>query len=171
METPVTIAETDRLILRELTPEDFDDLYQICQDPAVAKYIDSGDHKETEFAKLTAYITYVYAFYGFGLWGVFDRTTGKLIGRCGIELQTVDEKTEIMLSYLLHRDYWDQGFATESCQAVFHYAKEELDIHRIIAVIDVTNNRSIHTAARLGMTEEKKLRYQDRDCLLYSISI
>lgn len=171
MKTSSFIVETDRLILRELTPEDFNDLYEISRQPAVAKFIDSGENKETEFAKLTAYITYVYGFYGFGLWGVFHRSAGKLIGRCGIELQTINDKTEIMLSYLLHRDYWGQGLASESCRAVFDYARNELDIHRIVAVIDKTNNRSLRTASRLGMTKEESIRYQDRDCFLYSISL
>lgn len=80
---PVTIANTRRLIIRELTVADIPDLYPIYKDPEVAKFIDDiDDYKEMEMAKQAAYIRNVYNFYGYGLWGVFSKTSNGLIGRC-----------------------------------------------------------------------------------------
>jgi len=56
------------------------------------------------------------------------------------------EKNEIVLSYLLDTNHWGYGYALECCRAVFTYAKEELDIKRIVAVIDKKNTRSQNTA-------------------------
>ena len=169
---PVTIANTRRLIIRELTVADIPDLYPIYKDPEVAKFIDDiDDYKEMEMAKQAAYIRNVYNFYGYGLWGVFSKTSNGLIGRCGIENHVVDGQDEIMLSYLLDSNHWGYGYALECCRAVFQYAYHALDIDNIVAVIDKENVRSLRTAKNLGMKPEKDLIYKNRDAVLYRIHL
>ncbi|MCD7825069.1 MAG: GNAT family N-acetyltransferase [Clostridiaceae bacterium] len=169
---PVTIANTKRLKIRELTAKDMKDIYQIYQNPEITKYIpDIDDYLDVEMEKQNAYIRNVYSFYGYGIWGVFSKTTKQLIGRCGIENLMVDGKQEITLSYLLDSKHWGYGYALECCRAVLKYAKSELDITRVVAVIDTDNSRSIHTAKNLGMILEKNFTYKGRDCYLYAISL
>ncbi len=169
---PVTIASTKRLLIRELTADDIHELYPIYQDPDVRRFIDDiDDYRELEKEKLEAYIKNVYSFYGYGLWGVFSKTSDGLIGRCGIENQTVDGNQEIMLTYLLDSNHWGYGYALECCRAIFEYAVNELHIHRIVAVIDKANERSLNTAKNLGMNAEKELTYKGRDSVLYSIRL
>ncbi len=169
---PVTIASTKRLLIRELAEEDIKELYPIYQDPDVRRFIDDiDDYMDKERDKLKAYIKNVYSFYGYGLWGVYSKTSGGLIGRCGIENQIIDGKEEIMLSYLLDSNHWGYGYALECCKAVFAYALEELNIHRIVAVIDQNNTRSLQTAKNLGMKPEKELVYKNRQSILYSIRL
>ena len=151
---------------------DIKELYPVYQDKNIRKYIDNiDDYLEMEMEKQKAYIKNVYGFYGYGLWGIFSKTTGHLIGRCGIENQTIDGNQEIALSYLLDSEHWGYGYALECCRAVLDYALNELDIHRIVAVIDIDNTRSINTAQKLGMKCEKNITYKDRICHLYSISM
>ena len=90
-----------------------------------------------------------------------------MIGRCGIENQKIAGKEEIMLSYLLDRNHWGHGYALEACKTALHYAREELDMHRIVAVIDIENKRSLQTAANLGMEPEQELIYKNRHCILF----
>lgn len=169
---PVTIANTRRLLIRELAESDIDDMYQIYQDPEIRKYVDNiDDYREAESEKMEAYIKNVYSFYGYGLWGVFSKTTHGLIGRCGIENQMIDGKQEIMLSYLLDSEHWGYGYAIECCRAVLLYARDELNIERIVAVIDKNNARSIATAQKLGMKPEKELIHQNRNSILYVLEI
>ncbi len=169
---PVTIANTKRLKIRELAKEDVREIYQIYQNPDVAKYIpDIEDYLDAEIEKQKAYIRNVYSFYGYGIWGVYSKTSKKLIGRCGIENLMIDGREEIALSYLLDREHWGYGYALECCRAVFEYAKTELDITRIVAVIDKQNQRSVHTAKNLGMVLEKEITYKGRDSYLYAISL
>lgn len=169
---PVTIKQTKRLVIRELSTNDIEEMYPIYQNPEIRKYItDIEDYLEDEIAKQEAYIKNVYNFYGYGLWGVFSKTTKHLIGRCGIENHIIDGREEIMLSYLIDSEHWGYGYALECCNAVLQYAKEELEIKRIVAVIDKDNLRSIKTAEKLGMKAEKEILYKNRDCVLYSISL
>jgi HAD superfamily hydrolase (TIGR01509 family) len=165
---PLTIRQTKRLIIRELSVEDIRALYQIYQNPEICMYIEGMDeYIDIEIEKHKAYIKNVYAFYNYGLWGVFSKETNELIGRCGIQNQTIDDKPEIELSYLLDREHWGCGYALECCQAVFHYAAKELGLTRIVAVIAKLNERSIKVAECLGMTIEKEIKYHNRHCYLY----
>lgn len=169
---PVTIASTDRLLIRELATEDISALCSIYQNPHVRQFLtDVDDCIENEIAKLEAYIRQVYPFYEYGLWGIFNKESGVLMGRCGIENQKIDGTEEITLSYLLDRDHWGHGYALESCRAVMDYAREELDIHRVVAVIETQNHRSLQTAATLGMKPERELLYKKRPCILFALSL
>ncbi|MBR1742043.1 MAG: GNAT family N-acetyltransferase [Lachnospiraceae bacterium] len=169
---PITIADTKHLVISEMSVKDVAMMYEIYKDPEVRKYVPEIDeYMEFEIEKQAAYIRNVYSFYGYGIWGVYSKTSKALIGRCGIENQMVDGKAEITLSYLLDKEHWGFGYALECCRAVFEYAKTELDIKRIVAVIDKENTRSIETAKNLGMAFEKDIEYKGRDCVLYAISL
>lgn len=169
---PLTIASTKRLFIRELAVSDVPEIYPIYSDPQIKKYIDNiDDYLEIEMEKQKAYIQNVYSFYGYGLWGIFGKTSKKLIGRCGLENETIDGKNEIMLSYLLDSQHWGYGYALECCDAVLKYAKEHLEMKRIVAVIDFDNVRSIKTAENLGFTYEKDVTFNDKKRALYSISL
>ena len=169
---PITIASTKRLIIRELAVSDIPQIYTIYSDPQVRKYIDNiDDYLDAEMEKQKAYIQKVYSFYGYGLWGVFGKTSKKLIGRCGFENETIDGKDEIMLSYLLDSEHWGYGYALECCEAALRYAKENLDMNRIVVVIDHDNSRSIKTAEKLGFKYEKDVVFNDKDRILFSIQL
>lgn len=168
---PLTIGKTRRLILRELSIEDTPDLYKICQDKDVCRYIPPLSSPEEELEKHTAYIQNVYSFYGYGLWGVFTQKDNKLIGRAGIQNQIIDGKEELELSYLIDRSHWNQGYATEICRKIIEFAIKELEASRLVAVIAKENAASRQVAKKLGMSLEKEVTYQGFDCFLYSINL
>lgn len=167
---PITIAKTNRLILRELAVSDIKDLYDIYQNPEVRNFIDDiDDYLNIEIEKHKAYIRNIYAFYGYGLWGVFSKEENKLIGRCGIQNREIDGQNEIELGYLLDVDHWGLGYAIECILATLDYAFNTLELPRIVAVIDKRNTRSIKVAKQIGMTLEKEINDRDRDCYLFVI--
>jgi RimJ/RimL family protein N-acetyltransferase len=169
---PVTIASTKRLIIRELTVSDIKDMYQIYQNEEVVRFVDDlNDYLDVEMEKHKAYIKNIYGFYGYGLWGVYSKTTKALIGRAGIQNQMIDGKEEVELSYLFDVNHWGYGYAFECITAILSYAVNILEIPRIVAVIDELNTRSIKVAERIGMKCEKEIMHKDRQCYLYSISL
>ncbi len=174
---PVTIYEGEHIILRELTVEDIDSLHRICQEPLVRAYIsDMKDDPALEKIKHRFYIRHIYTFYGYGLWGIFFRDPGHpgqdlLIGRCGLEQHSLLGEDQMMLSYYLDTAYWGRGLAREACLAVFAFAREELDIHQIVAVIVKDNERSLNLARSLGMHRTGDLMYENRDSYLYVIDL
>lgn len=168
---PIQIATTSRLIIRELSLDDIKHMYQIYQEPEVRKYIDDiDDYLEIELEKHRAYIKNVYQFYGYGYWGVFNKTDGTLIGRCGIQNNVIDGNLEIELGYLLDVNHWGYGYAIECTKATLEYAFYHLGIHRIVAVIDTQNTRSMKVASHIGMSIEKEIKHKNRNCYLYVIN-
>ncbi|MDD3172948.1 MAG: GNAT family N-acetyltransferase [Herbinix sp.] len=157
--------------MRELTVDDINDLYQIYQQPKIREFLDDfGDSLEVERDKHKAYIQNIYRFYGYGLWGVFFKKSGRLIGRCGIEFKMLDQEEVYELGYLLDTTYQGHGYAKEFVLEVLHYCFFELEIHRIIAVIDKKNLRSIHLAEQVGMQRVGECIRNYRDCYKYEIT-
>ena len=119
---PAFIIRTERLIIRELSEEDFPALYAMCTEPDTASFMDEvlSDY-DTEREKHLAYIKNIYPFYELALWGVFERETGKLVGRVGFSLPE-DDSNCYWLGYLIDVPYRNKGYATECIPAVLHFA-------------------------------------------------
>jgi len=155
---PVTIAVTNRLIIRELAVSDIPIIYNIYQNPEVKKYItDIDDYLEIEIEKHKAYIKNIYNFYGYGLWGVFHKDTKALIGRCGLQDTKINDRDEIELGYLLDYNHWGFGYALECIKAIIDYSFNTLGFGRIVAVIHPKNTRSVKVAGNVGMHKETEI--------------
>jgi HAD superfamily hydrolase (TIGR01509 family) len=167
----LTILSTDRCIIKELSVDDMDDLYQIYKDREVREFLDDmKDNLEVEKCKHQAYIKNVYHFYGYGLWGVYLKETGRLIGRCGIEARKLDGEEVYELGYLLDKAYQGQGYAKEFVSEIIQYCFTKLDIRRIVAVIDNRNLRSIRLAIQVGMHKYGECDRSNRHCYKYEIT-
>ncbi|MBR6537805.1 MAG: GNAT family N-acetyltransferase [Lachnospiraceae bacterium] len=119
---PAFIIRTERLVIRELSEEDFPVLYAMCTEPATAAFMDEvlSDY-DTEQEKHLAYLRNIYPFYELALWGVYERETGKLVGRVGFSLPE-DDSDCYWLGYLIDAPYRGRGYATECVRAALHFA-------------------------------------------------
>lgn len=167
----MTVLTTDRLIVRELTVDDIEALYNIYQDPEIREYLDDfHDSLIVEKEKHIAYIKNIYHFYGFGFWGIFLKEDQQLIGRCGIELKLINNVPEYEIGYLLGKAYQGYGYARECATAVITYSFTELKIPRIVAIIDKSNIRSLHLAKLIGMKQSGECLRNHRSCYRYEIT-
>ncbi|MBA3549297.1 MAG: GNAT family N-acetyltransferase [Nannocystis sp.] len=85
-------------------------------------------------------------------WGIVHRSSGALIGDCG--LKTRDDPRLGELGYTLARGHQGQGLATEALRAVLELAFRRLAMHRLSASVDVDNLRSLALLERLGWRRE-----------------
>lgn len=81
------------------------------------------------------------------------------IGGCGLRPEPAYGSGEI--GYILHKDYWGRGYATELAKRLVRYGFETLGLHRVFARCDVRNVRSCHVLEKAGMHYEGTLR----DCI------
>ncbi len=147
---PWNILYTKRTCVREITMADLDELYEIYQAPNMTDYIEPLYEREMEEAYTKSYIQSMYYYYGYGMWVVQDKKTGKLIGRAGIEHRDQDDEVWMELGYVIRKEYQNQGYATEVCMAVLDYAKQELKIDEMHCFIYQDNQASIQVANKLG---------------------
>ena len=116
-----TVIETERLLLQEYTPEDFDTLYEIVSDPeTMAHYPASFDEVRT--GRRIDWHLKNHAQYGFVLWAAVLKETGGVVGDCGLTLQNIDGETLPEIGYHIHKKYRRQRFAKEAARAVRNWA-------------------------------------------------
>lgn len=113
------------------------------------EFIEPLEDYETEKEKLTSYIENRYPLYGYGMWTVLDKETGKVIGRAGIEEKEINGVETTELGYMLHYLYRRNGIGLELCQAMLEYAKTILYIEEIHAVTHEGNIASKHLLEKL----------------------
>ena len=160
---PWTVIETERCILREMTVEDLDGLYQLYQGKSIARYMDGlyeDRKKEEEYTK--AYIKNMYAFYGYGMWIAVEKPTGRMIGRAGLGNREIQGKPSLELGYLVGEEFQNQGFATELCQGILQFAKEGTEFEEIHCLIEKENEISVHLAEKLGFIWQEEIKIQGR---------
>ena len=98
-----------------------------------------------------------YANDGYGLWAMILKSTGDLIGDCGLVRQTVDGVDELEIGYHVRRDLWGQGYASEAAQACRDYAFARFSVDRLISLIRPENLASRRVAEKNGMTVWKEV--------------
>lgn len=169
--------ETKRLILREWTLEDVEDLYDYAQDPRVGPCAGWPPHKDIEVSRniIKGFIKEqeVYA--------VELKDTHKVIGSIGLHNRKVDENLDGVIQrevgYVLHPDYWGKGYMTEAVEAVLDYGFNELKIDVIWCGHFDFNERSKRIVEKNGFkynfTENRVLSLlddQEVQCLCYNLT-
>jgi RimJ/RimL family protein N-acetyltransferase len=148
--------ETDRLVLRRFQVSDAERLFEIYSDPETMRFMGRGPATvDDERAALERHKRIYYDVYGYGLWGIVLKSENRLLGRCGIIRQEIDGETTEEMSYLIDREYWGQGYATEAGQAVVQLAREKYRLQKLIALILPENISSIRVAQKCWFELER----------------
>ena len=147
--------ETERLILREYTMDDFHALYEILSDPETMKHYPKP-YDETGTKRWLTWSLNNYKQYGFGLWALELKETGEFIGDCGITMQNIDGEQLPEIGYHIHKKHWRKGFAKEAATAVKDWAFANTDFHTLYSYMKYTNEASYSTAASIGMSKIKE---------------
>jgi ribosomal-protein-alanine N-acetyltransferase len=107
----MTIIETPRLLLRELTFDDLDDLAALYADPDVMHFFDGTRSRQQALEEIER-CQEQYRQVGFHYWAAIHKADGCFAGRCGLLSQVIDGQQEYGLAYMIARRYWGQGLAT-----------------------------------------------------------
>lgn len=151
---PCLIAETKRTVIRELCAQDIDEVIKISREEHILKFVEDGRVPEEEQKeKLLAYIDNIYSFYDYGIWGIFDRADGSLIGLISLDLLTDTEEAEYETGFFIRKERLGQGFAKEAIEMVVNYAKNKLSASELIAVTDYENVPARALLEKCGFTE------------------
>jgi RimJ/RimL family protein N-acetyltransferase len=150
MTTP-TMIETVRLYLRPMRADDFDALFEIFTDPRVMASFDGELFTLEQMQHWLQRNLDHQAQFGYGLFSVVDKASGRLIGDCGLEQMEVEGQAVAELGYDFRSDVWNQGFATEAASAVRDYAFQVLRLPQLVSLIRVGNAASQRVAEKVGM--------------------
>jgi [ribosomal protein S5]-alanine N-acetyltransferase len=152
---PRILLETERLRLRNTQEDDVPGLVRMWTDPEVSRFMGGKDAawlEQTFRADARQVEPLLY-----DQWPVFEKSSGELIGYCGLLDKEVEGRQEVELTYALVRSAWGQGYATEISAALREYAWNQMGLKRLIALIDQENAASARVAERLGFHLERKI--------------
>jgi RimJ/RimL family protein N-acetyltransferase len=160
--------ETERLLLRWLREDDFEQYARMCRDPEVMRFLGGQAMTDIEvWRQMTSFVGHWY-FRGYGIWGVEEKSTGNLVGRIGF-LNPIGWPG-FELGWTLARESWGKGYATEGAQRALQYAFTELQRDHVISLIAPENISSARVAERLGEKVEGKTELMGKEVLIYGIS-
>ena len=148
-------AETDRLILREIVPEDEEGLFQLDSDPEVHRFLGNRPVKNIEQTReMIQFIRKQYIDNGIGRWAIIEKDTNNFVGWTGLKLVTEITNNRVNyydLGYRLIKSQWGKGYATETANASLQYAFEELNLKEVFAITDIRNISSKNVLEKAGL--------------------
>jgi len=164
----VPVLETERVLLREFVPDDIDALAAVISDPETMRFYPEPRDR----AGVESWIERNRRRYrddGHGLWAMVLKSSGEVVGDCGLTRQTVDGTDETEIGYHVRRDLWGRGLAPEAAGACRDYGFERLGVERLISLIRPENLPSRRVAQKVGLTWWKEVMWRDLPHCVYAI--
>lgn len=166
------MLQTNRLTFRPYHDNDFPFLQSLLQDPEVVRFIGNGsvrDDKACNDFLQWIYNTYTYG-NGLGLQVLVNKQNER-VGHAGLVPQTVEGKNEIEIGYWIAKKHWGKGYATEAALALFAFARKNIEVDRVISLIQRENTASRNVAEKLMMKIEKEIILKDKHVCVYSVQL
>lgn len=161
---------SDRLLYRKLTDSDFQDWLPFYNDPRSTQYWDGLPKDPVEACK--AQFERVFERYQNDLGGMnalILKESGKLIGICGLLVQTVDNVQELEIGYSILPNYWLKGLASEAARKCKAFAFENNFSDSLISIIHVDNIPSQKVAINNGMYLDKTTVYKNNPVHIFRV--
>lgn len=161
------VLETERLVLRHWTFDDASEMFEICRDADVMRYVGTGKPYKTveEAEKFLHWAVAYQKENGFCRWAAVEKLSGKIVGSCGFAYP--HGTPEIELGYLFDRAVWGKGFATEAARACLDYGFGKLGFREIIAITDLENTASQRVLEKIGFAQRGIEKISGEDALIY----
>jgi RimJ/RimL family protein N-acetyltransferase len=156
---PAFPLETERLLLRAFTSQDFDALYAMQSLPEVARYLYWPPRTEAEVRTALEMKVAARAIRSEGddlTMAVVLKATGELVGDVML-LWLSREHRQGEIGYIVHPDHQGRGYATEVARLLLRLAFEDLELHRVVGRLEVRNTASARVLERVGMRREAHL--------------
>lgn len=144
------IIETDRLVLREMTYDDFDALYAVLADSDIMRHypytFDEGRVQNWIGRSIERYRVF-----GFGLWAVVLKRSCEVIGDCGLTMQNINGFIRPEIGYHIAKIHQRRGYAKEAARSCRDWAFKNTPFQAIYSYMTKDNIPSSATALSAGM--------------------
>jgi putative acetyltransferase len=144
--------ETERLLLREWRTDDDEALYEYAKSPLVGPAAGWKPHESIEETREYLQHTTEKG----DTWALVLKSENRVIGSIGLHRKDVETVREI--GYVMHPDYWGNGYMTEAVREVIRFAFENFGIDLIQIGHFPENTRSKSVIRKCGFQYEGTLR-------------
>lgn len=162
------IFETQRLLIRQYEMNDFENFYLLNSDEDVIRYIRPALSKEKTLDFFKENIEYYKAFPDYGRWAMIEKSNKKFIGSFMLK-PSIAVEGNIELGYSLFKNFWGNGFATESVFGGLDYAFNILKLKSLIAITQLENIASQKVLLKSGFIQQNNIDDKGRIVNLFRI--
>lgn len=176
--------ETERLILRQFTEDDADNLFELDSDPEVVRFTpDAGKPKDYTVIQtqiLHRFFAYYEQYNGYGVWAAIEKSSQAFIGwfffRPVVHALYFDpalaNESDVEIGYRLRKAAWGKGYATEGSKALIFKGFSELGTQRVVAVALAANVASIRVLEKAGLKLENRFVYEGhgQEIVIYALN-
>ena len=154
------ILETERLILRPLTVDDAEAVFQWASDPRVAKFMSYPKH--TDVSQTIEWLKSLEDDETEWTWAFVLKEENKVIGSAGI-VPSSAMQGYWGIGYNINYDYWHNGYCTEAMKAIIDFAHNKLGVNKICSDHAVDNPRSGKVMEKCGLAFHHNGEYSKID--------
>ena len=168
----MVILNTQRLQLRHVEPGDLAPLYALYRDPEIRKYYPDGTRTLQETKEELDWFLHGHPRQPeLGLWATVERGTGDFLGRCGLLPWHILGTDEVELAFMIRKDRWREGFATEAARGIVRHARDVLGLRRLVCLVMPGNAASVGVAEKVGMSFEREFTDEFGPSQLYAMTL
>lgn len=160
----IPTIETERLILRGHTPEDFPAYAAMWADPVVTRFLGGAPLAEEDAWAKYLRVAGHWALLGYGFWSIVEKASGHRVGEAGIINMKRDTDPSFRgvpeIGWGLLPAVHGKGYATEAAKAILRWAEDHFGKVRMVCIIDPDNTPSLRVAERCGFIECARTTYK-----------
>jgi len=166
----IPVIETERLILRGHTLEDFPAFAAMWADPEVTRFIGGSPLNEEDAWSKFIRIAGHWSLFGYGFWALEEKSSGRRVGEAGI----LNMKRDMLpsfhgvpeLGWGLLPEAHGKGYATEATKAIIAWGENHFGKVRMVCIIDPDNGPSLRVAERCGFKQVARTTYKNEPTVL-----
>lgn len=162
--------QTERLIFRKIHDSDFEAWVKFFEDPNTSLHW--VEEKKTPITACEQWYqkqNWRYENDKGGMNALIEKASGRLVGHCGLLVQTVDGISELEIGYSLLPEFWNKGYAFEAAEYCKEYAFHNEYSESLISIISITNQPSQKVALKNGMVIEKQTIYHENKVYIFRV--
>ncbi|SNR51256.1 GNAT family N-acetyltransferase [Flavobacterium sp. ov086] len=142
-----TLYQSPRIIIREFLPQEKQTFLDLFKDNQVTQYLPNASPER--YLEMFDELLENYEKKNLSRWAIFDATNNNFIGICVARI-FVHNTSQIEIGYVLSREYWGKGIATEVCKAITQYSFANTNTKEVVAITDLSNSGSQNVLQKAG---------------------
>lgn len=155
----IPIVNTEHFLLRPMSLEDAEAVFDILSDENVTKDMGVTPFKSVKEAEdLILFMNGLFQKNAAFRWGIVRKSDNKLIGTCGYNGWETNRGSRVEIAYDLGKTYWRKGYMTEILNGIIHFTFTEVGFNRIEAFTNLDATPSMNLLLKMGFTQDGILR-------------
>ena len=160
------IPESERLVIREVTYKDFDNLSLMLKDLEVM-YAWEHSFSDEEVKEWIDNNIKSYIEDETGYFTIIEKKSGRFAGQAGLHYSVVQDKKILEIGYIFMKEFWNKGYAYEAAEFFLKQVFYKMEEKEVYALIRPENYRSSRLAKKLGFNKISSFvkRYKEKDMI------